>query len=284
MLPSPSLRQQTLQKITQWCQLSENVRALLLTGSGARRERPADEWSDIDLVLVARDAVRHLQSTDWLHAFGEPWITTVERNAAGEISELRVLFRSGIDVDFLVLACDRLQSLQEEPLAAILNRGMQVLLDKDAISPFFSRTGRKDIHGQPPSLEEFLEVVNDFWYHAVWTVKKLKRDELWTAKSCCDVYMKRLLLTMIEWHTHAREGWDTETWYTGRFIEHWAGPDVLEHLAGIYAHYDQEDIWRALLNTMALFDRIARETAGRWFYAYPDNEAQSITDWVTSLR
>jgi aminoglycoside 6-adenylyltransferase len=284
MQPSKSLRQQTLQSIIQFCCSSEDIRALALTGSSARSDQPADEWSDIDLVLVARNAEDYLKSTKWLNAISDPWITTVERDDKGNISELRVLFRSGIDVDFLVLACDQLQFLKVEPLSSILDRGIHIFVDKDGISPYFSPASRKNIPVHTPSREEFLEIVNDFWFHTVWTVKKMKRGELWTAKSCCDNYMKHLLLTMIEWHTHTREGWDKETWYKGRFIEHWASPDVLDRLPGIFAHYDQEDIWRALLNTMSLFDQTARETAGRLMYAYPNNVAQSITNWVTSVR
>jgi len=58
----------------------------------------------------------------------------------------------------------------------------------------------------PPAPAEFLNAVNDFWYHAVWTAKKLRRGELWIAMSCLDSYMKRRLLQMIEWHARATHG------------------------------------------------------------------------------
>jgi len=42
----------------------------------------------------------------------------------------------------------------------------------------------------PPAQDEFLDLINDFWYHTVWTAKKLRRGELWTAQGCSDSYMK----------------------------------------------------------------------------------------------
>jgi hypothetical protein len=32
-----------------------------------------------------------------------------------------------------------------------------------------------------PAQSEFLDLVNDLWYHAVWTAKELRRGEMWTA-------------------------------------------------------------------------------------------------------
>ncbi len=58
----------------------------------------------------------------------------------------------------------------------------------------------------PPTQEEFLALCHDFLYHAVWAAKKLRRGELWIAKSCADGYMKQLLLGMLEWHARSERG------------------------------------------------------------------------------
>jgi len=44
-----------LQRIIDWARKEAGIRAAFLVGSGARQDHPADEWSDIDLVLVATD-------------------------------------------------------------------------------------------------------------------------------------------------------------------------------------------------------------------------------------
>ena len=275
-----SLRQVLLHDIIAWSSACADIRAVALVGSNARADHPADEWSDIDLVLIAANPDLYLQSSTWLNAIGEPWIITVERDPDGCIVERRVLFRSGIDVDFIVLAPDRIGALQEEPLASILSRGVQVLLDQDQIFPPFQLKLHPEKPACPPSSAEFSELVNDFLFHCIWTAKKIKRGELWTAKSCCDIYMKKLLVTMIEWHTQALNGWTEETWYNGRFMEHWAGANVVAALCGVFAHYDEEEIKKALLNTIQLFDELARETAQQLSYSYPQGEAQSIIKYL----
>ena len=129
-----------------------------------------------------------------------------------------------------------------------------------------------------------MEVVSDFWYHMVWTSKNLRRGELWTAKTCCDVYMKGLLLRTIEWHTGATEGWETDTWYDGRFLECWASMTILAELPDTFAHYREDDVWRALFATPDLFRRVARKIAVQLKYDYPTVEDQHAVVWANRIR
>jgi aminoglycoside 6-adenylyltransferase len=277
-----SIRTQMLDRIVELCHSRLDIRALALVGSNARDERTADEWSDIDLILIVENSDPYLHSTDWLQPISQPWLNTLERDAQGRIFEQRVLFQNGIDVDFIVLSNDQVLSLQKEPLVSIIARGFKLLLDKDGFFPCDLRHAAVKGQFQRPSQHHFSELVNDFWFHSIWSAKKLKRGEIWTAKSCCDIYMKRLLLTMIEWHAHELQGWDKETWYNGRFIEHWADGWVIESLATAFAHYDRDDIMLALMATMTLFDRIAKETAHKLAFHYHENEYQKVMDWLTS--
>ena len=92
--------------------------------------------------------------------------------------------------------------------------------------------------------------------------KHLRRGELWAAKTVgVDGGMKSLLLHMIGWH--ARAGGRGGRVEDGRHLEEWADPAVVEELAGVFAHYDEDDLWRASLATMNLFRRLATETAER---------------------
>lgn len=62
-----------------------------------------------------------------------------------------------------------------------------------------------------------------------------------------------------------------------RFLEEWADPRAVADLVAAFAHYDEEDIWRALLATMDLFVWLERETAAALHYTYPtDGESQTI--------
>ena len=271
-----------LAKILAWAIAQDGIRAVALVGSTARQDHPADEWSDIDLVLVAVDPQVWLASTEWLAAFGEVWFTYPERHSAeAEVIERRVLFAGGQDVDFIIPTVETArQGFTGTFVPEIAARGWRVLLDKDGILPDMPvRTSAEPV--QPPSWDEFSEVVNDFWFHAAWTAKKLRRGELWTAIRCCDDYMKReLLLRMLEWQAQALQEEVVDTWFNGRFLEQWASPAALEKLRIAFAHYDEEDVWRALRESMALFDQLARETASRWGYEYPVENVEKVVRWV----
>ena len=278
-----ALREQLLERFLAWARRRGSVRAVALTGSGARSERPADVWSDLDLVVLTSNPRTFFTSDRWLEALGKPWAAIVERTAAGRPFERRVLFEGGVDVDFIILRAQSLRgALPRTPRGEIRRRGVRVLQDKDGLLGSLPEPPSEP--SQPPTAEAFLAVVHDFWYHAAWTAKKLRRGELWTAKSCCDTYMKGLLLRMVEWQARAGRGWALDTWYGGRFLEQWAAPQVVAELQRCFAHYDEEDVWRALAATMDLFRRLATEVAGCLGYDYPAGSGQDIAAWVAECR
>jgi aminoglycoside 6-adenylyltransferase len=130
---------------------------------------------------------------------------------------------------------------------------------------------------------------NDFWYHTVWSATKLRRGELFIAKSCCANTMKRRLREMIEWHARVTHGWDYDAWHDGRFLDQWADPRAVAGLRNAYAHCDEADVRRAVFATMDPFRWLATETAGRLGFGYPTEGDRCATTclsgWtVASLR
>jgi len=91
------------------------------------------------------------------------------------------------------------------------------------------------------------------------------------------------LQQMLEWHAHAVHGAAHDTWMRGRFLEEWADPRAVAQLATVFAHYDRQDIARALWATMELFRWLAVETAQRWQYTYPTSSDHAVSDLVRSL-
>ncbi len=271
-----------IEKVVVWAEGQPAVRAAIVLGSRARVDHPADEWSDLDVALIVTDLQPYTSSSRWVEHFGTPWITFLEPTAVGGEWERRVLYEGGLDVDFAIIPVPKFEQLLQSPQAvSILQRGVRVLLDKDGIADRWPAPSAEPSPPRPPTREEFAKIVHDFWHHAVWTAKKLRRGELWTAKGCCDSYMKsRLLLPMIEWHARSMHGWGYDTWHNGRFLERWADPQVLDELRHAFAHYDEPDIRRALWATMDLFRRLAMETAHRLGYDYPMAADQHATELV----
>ncbi|MNP12372.1 Streptomycin adenylyltransferase [compost metagenome] len=92
--------------------------------------------------------------------------------------------------------------------------------------------------------------------------------------------MKKLLLKMIEYQSHALHGTDYDTWHNGKFIERWAEPWVVKEFQNIYARFSDKDIMKALLNTMNLFQKIAIEIMDKWDYEYPVISDKYATEWL----
>ncbi|KYK32756.1 MAG: aminoglycoside 6-adenylyltransferase [Theionarchaea archaeon] len=284
--------EEILERFVQWAEDQESVRAAVVVGSRAHSE--ADEWADLDIFVVTTDPERILSENNWIEVTGDPVITFVEPMPHGEDMECRVLFKGGLDVDFAVFPFKKVQMLHQmvlqeklDPemttaLSNLFSRGIRIMLDKDDLTEMLEQA--IEILGQPspspPLCEEFLNVINDFWYHAVWTAKHLRRGELWWAKGCCDMHLKWLLRRMIEWHAQIK---GRDTWFRGRFLEKWGDTRVIKELKNAFAHYDEGDIWRALFVTMDLFRWLAGETAEHLGYEYPAPADEYATALVEEL-
>ncbi len=276
------------QKLVGWAREEAGVRSAFILGSRARTDHPADESSDLDIAILVVDPQRYLSDAEWVKQIGIPWLTFIESTGDGYFYERRVLFEGGYDVDFAFLPVEAMQGVLTGPFAAdlanIFQRGVRLILDKDGLAAQIIAAAPQTPLPVPPSQEEFLNLVNDFWYHAVWTAKKMQRGELWTAKSCCDSYMKWRLLRIVEWHARLQHGQDYDTWHSGRFLEEWADPRLVRGLRPAFSAYDEASLWRALFATMNLFHWLALETAQRLGYPYPSSGEERATELVKKIK
>lgn len=245
-----------------WARQRDDVRALLVVGSQARANVPADRWSDLDLVLIVDDPEPYAEDPSWVREFGQPVLTFLEDTPVGQ-RERRVLYESGEDVDFPLFPVTALELFeQSENAAHLLARGYRVLVDRIGLAERLARVAAAVERPRPPTQRDFTQLASDFWYHALWAAKKLRRGEVFTAKGCLDGYMKDRLVTLLEWHARAIDA-SVDTWHDGRFLERWADPGALAALERAFAHYDVRDVARALWETIDLWQGLEEETASR---------------------
>jgi aminoglycoside 6-adenylyltransferase len=271
-----------LERVVSWARNKKDIKALIAVGSRARTSKPADRWSDYDLVMIVDNPEIYIKNTSWLDGLGHIVLSFIEKCALDDSFEHRVLFDNGRDVDFIIepLAVVKAFTTGEvsPDVLDVYNRGYLVLLDTIGISPTLQKltsiTPQKNI---PPAPDLFTNTIHDFFFHCVWTVKKLMRGELWIAKHCLNGYLqKNCLLPMIEWHTRTHNTESTDTWFSGRFLETWADKEIIGRLNEIDARYDPGDIIRALDTMMTLFDDLARRTAVKLGYSY----AHALFKWT----
>lgn len=267
-----------VENLIRWGESSDKVYAALVIGSQARKDYYADDYSDLDIVMIVDEPDYFLSSDYWLSNIGSFYISFIENTIAGE-KERRILFDDALDVDFVILSKNSVNKLYGEA-AVILSRGYHILLDKIGLEHNIQSADIIQPTNNFLSENDFSNIVNDFWYHSVWTAKKIKRGEMWTAKMCMDSYMKWKLLSIIENHAHAIHGEEYDTWHNGRFIEEWAEHWIIDKLTQCFSHYNKEDMRAALITTMELFRSVAIEAAERLDFQYPVMADEYAAAWV----
>jgi aminoglycoside 6-adenylyltransferase len=290
--------EELIERFCKWAETRSDIRAAWILGSKARVNHSADEWSDIDIVFVTTDPYEnYLSKFDWINNFGKPLLTFIDTSTASNDKMRVVLYEGMIDVDFVPLNYEDMRKeiirldqtikagTDQDALAWIWNvygRGVRVLIDKDGLAATISAvaTSAKKPTPHRPTQDEFLEVVYDFFYHAVHTAKHLRRGELWWTLTHCYQPLQRPLLRMIEWHALAEHGWDHDVWYLGHFLEEWATPKTVKGLRKTFAQYDKENVKRALLAAIELFQSLALETASKLSYPYPEETDKNVTEWI----
>jgi aminoglycoside 6-adenylyltransferase len=262
--------------VISWAEARPDIRAILVVGSTARRDHPADEWSDLDLLIFTTDLDRYLTELGDIAEIGNPWVS-VHNAPADDFFEYLVLFDDGQKVDFGFFPISRLESLaQSQDLPNVYQRGYYVLLDKDGLAAKVPPSPFSAPKGELPPAYAFTKTVNAFWYMALKTAKQIRRRELWLIKKN-DTIMKEHLLRMIEWHARAHHGIAHDTWHDGRFMWEWTDEQTWITLFAAFAHFDAADSWRALITTMDLFRRLATETAQSCNFDYPVSLDTNIT-------
>lgn len=267
-----------LARLVRWANTDPDILAAFIIGSRARSDHPADQWSDLDILILSTTCDRHLHSLDWISAVGGPWLVTFLEPIAGcGGTERRVLFEDGLDVDFAFLP----PSVLDHPMSAeVVRRGIRVLVDKCDASDRLPELAKLPSGPTLPSEADYAELVNDVLYHYLWAARKLRRGEFAVAIGCVDGYLKSRLFTMVEWHAKATNGPQYDTWPRGRFLEKWADPRVVQGLRQAYAHYDPDDMRRALRATVNLFRWIAEETAEVLGFTYPMRADRKVEEMV----
>jgi aminoglycoside 6-adenylyltransferase len=251
-----------------WVLTRRDVRAMLLLGSQARSDHPADEFSDIDVVLTVDDPDVFLRRSDWLRELGDVIADVVEPTAIGGMSERRVLFGSGQDVDFSVVPLELMKLLGDfstvVEVRQLLGRGNRVLKDDLGIRDAIDAIPAPDPGGIPVAEADYRALSNGFWYHLVWATKKWRRGELWVAMTSCEGDLSKPLVDLVRWRTQLRLP-SIDIWHGNRYIEEWADSATMIDLAATRTGYGVHEIGLSLRRLANLFRQLeadCREITG----------------------
>lgn len=273
-----------LEKLVEWGKKEDAVRALILLGSCAGRQ-PVDAFSDYDISVFCDVDESYTGSESWLTQFGNVLVCVKEKVVCkGKIFPSRlVIFESGVKVDFSFLSLDVLDQIAKSSfLPDDYNLGYKILLDKDdraarMLPPQF------ELKAVKPLEQEFHEVIKEFWFEAYHVGIYLKREDLWSVKFRSWA-AHSFLLRMIEWNAEAENDWCFSSPQIGKRMRSWVNEELWNDLHGVFAHFDAEDGWKALFNTMDLFRHITAETARALRFSSMEDLSEKMMSFITTLE
>lgn len=277
-----------LKKVITWAESQEPIRALILTSSRAGASK-TDEFSDYDIMVLTDNSELYLTSDEWLKTIDNVWVYQKEQFMHDEsvISTRLTIFQGGIKVDFSFWKTGILKNFIKNGFSETddLNRGYQVLLDKDGLTKDLPKPSIKFFKIPKPDNDEFLTTVHDFWFEFLGVAKYLKRGDLFFAKKIDNGIVKDLFLRMIIWNVLAKNNWAKETplHTDGKKIQSWAGNEIFEQLSKIYSGFNPEDSWNSLFASIDFFRKLSIETCQLLGYKYPEQVDKNVSGYIEAI-
>lgn len=264
-------------KILYYAENDDDIKAVIAIGSSTRDKVKADEFSDLDLVIVTHNTEKWF-SGEYTGLLGNENISFIEPTLGGG-KERRSIYDDDKDVDMVVFTVQQFEKAVKEGVASqVMNRGYEVLYDEAGFTDMIVQHIKSEVFKPQITQEEFTNMVNDFYFHNIWACKKLLRGELWSAKMCIDAYLKYYLLRIVELYSSKIH--KADVWHDGRFIDRWADEFVLEKLKECFAHYDKEDMKKALYSTHELFAKLSSEFAEAVGFTYPNKAEECAKNYL----
>lgn len=261
----------------------KDIRAAFIIGSRARRKNPADQLSDLDILIYTDTPQYYLETAGFLAQFGLIW-SSFATMTLGNDPERLTLFDGGYQVDLVVKTVQEYEKqIASNQVPWLFKRGVQLLVDNNGDAQQLLPTEEILPEKMPLTEETFIQVNQMFWFMTLYISKQLIREENWAVKAR-EMDYKNLILQMIEWYEQSLHGSDYDTWHGGKFIKEWSEEDIYQELFGIFAGFDIEGNWQALERSMRLFSELTAKIQTIQKFNLPDDLAQNVTTWIEKNR
>lgn len=268
-------RDPLINKIIHWAKDEKSVRAVILVGS--RAENSGDEFSDYDLSLFCDDATALTCDDSWLSEIGCVWVCVHEkvRYCGEEFPSRLVIFEKGIKVDLTFYSTQVLKEVSSAPQNILLDKDRKVALASGKKKPFII---------EKPSPQEFLTVINEFWFEVYHVAVYLKRGDLWLAQMRLNGLRQQFLLKMVEWNELSKQMWKASVYPFGKRLQSSVSEKTWEALCSTFSLLNEAGCWMALENSIELFRVLAIETAFQLGLIYPKDVDDHIFHFIKQLR
>lgn len=258
----------------------DNIRAVIMTGSRANQDCPADIYQDFDIVYFVRDVKPYWDNTKWVEEkYGKPIVMQrpesmrlIPPDDDGSYVYL-MIFPDGNRVDLQIT--EKTYVDDGEPAT--------VLLDKDGVIPKIE-VKREYWYVQKPTQKLFSDCCNEFHWCLNNVAKGIARDELSYAMEQMNHYVRDMLIRMLAWYVGVNRGFAVSVGKNGKYFKKFLPMDLYERFTKTYSDADYNNMWRAAFEMLYLFGDAARDVAGQCMFTYDGEEEKGIEYYMEQVK
>ena len=280
-----------INKLIDWAEQRDSIRAVLLTSTRAVPNAPVDELSDYDVVFIVQDIHPFHKDRGWIRDFGDVLVTYwdpiyPDPDHGSEKFGNVIQYADGLKIDFTLLPIEFLRKVVQAPaLPAELDAGYRILLDKDHLTEGMKQPTYKAYIPSRPTQAAYLRTIEEFFSDVPYAAKCLWRDELLPVKWCLDYDMKHVYLRqMLEWKIGIDHDWSIPVGALGKGLQKRLPPEIWSLLKETYTGADTAQNWESLFRTIALYRLIAVEVGQSLGYDYPYDLDQRVTAYAQEIQ
>lgn len=272
---------QIISNLRKWAESNNNIRALVLTSSrSGKTNAPIDQFSDYDVVVYVK-SLDSFQNDNWLSFFGNilvKWPLKPESEFGENWLTRLVLFENYTRIDFQV-------TTETNTPPSDYDLGYRVIIDKDGFTNNFPKITKTKHLIKKPTIQQFQELVNAFFWDSTYIPKYLYRKDLFYTHYMLEVNLRFTYFEkMIEWYIGSQNDWNVSTNVHGRLFPKYLDKNTWEGIKDTFVGAKKEDVWKAFFKLVKVFTSLAKTVAKKCGYLYPKDQEIKMMDYYQRLK
>ena len=264
-------------------QKDERIRAVIMNGSRANPDAPADIFQDYDIVYIVTEIASFKTEPTWIDPFGERMIMQlpedmVDPPPSGDDGYAYLIqFADGNRIDLSLFPVARIAEMDRDSQSVLL-------LDKDGIIEPFPPASDRDYLVQPPTAKVFADCCNEFWWVSTYVAKGLWRKEISYAKAMQDQVVRPMMMKMLNWYIGIKTGFSVSPGKYGKYLKQYLEPELWDQLMATYADADYDHNWDSLTQMGQLFRLVSHTVANHFSFEYPQADDRNVSAHIAHVR
>ncbi len=266
---------------------NDRIRAVFINGSRANPKAPKDMFQDYDIVYVVTETRSFLDNKDWISVFGElAVLQEPDSNDVGFDTKRDfersygwlMLFKDGNRIDLTIQTKEAmLETYKTDKLTV-------PLLDKDDCLPEIPAPSDEDYWVKKPTELQYSSCCNEFWWCLNNVAKGIARDHLPYVMGMYNVFVRDMLVRMIDWYIGINTGFGVSVGTGGKYYKKYLPADLYEMYVKTYSDGNYDNLWTGIFTACRLFKILAVPVAEYFGYKYNENEETNMLEYLDRVK